>query len=316
MKSKKILKIAIQMDKLQYINKETDSTLALIEEAFKRKFIIYIYTVDNLSLIENVLVAKAQKILNVSAKKINFLDLGKFTDISLKNFDVVLIRQDPPFNMQYITATYLLEKLPSSCKVLNNPTSIRNCPEKIFVTNFSHLMPPTIITREISEINSFIEKNKNVVVKPLFGNGGSNVFYITKKDPNRNIIIENLLIEKEHIIIQKFINKVSLGDKRILLLNGEPVGAVNRVPKNNEIRANLHIGGKAKKTKLTERDYFICSEIKEAIKTKGLFFSGIDIIDGYLTEINVTSPTCIREIDLLNSSNISKLFWNEVLKLN
>ena len=315
-KNRKKIKIAVQMDSLDKINKNTDSTLALIEEACKRNFIVFIYTVDNLSLVKNKPVAICKEVIEVNIKNERFLSLKKPTFENLEKFDVILIRQDPPYDMQYITATYILDKISSSCLILNNPASIRNCPEKIFVMDFYHLMPPTIISREYKKIIDFIKKHKNIVFKPLFGNGGKDVYFLNEKDPNLNIIIENMLLNREHAIAQKFIKKVSLGDKRILLLNGKPVGAVNRIPNKNEIRANLHIGGIAKKTSLSKRDFFICNEISKKLKEKGLFFSGIDIIDGYLTEINVTSPTCIREIDKLNKTNISKLFWNEVLSIN
>ena len=315
-KSKKNLKIAVQMDSLDKINKSSDSTLALIQEAYKRNYIIFTYTVDNLSLIDNKPKALAQRVIKINMKNERFLSLTNSNMIDLEEFDVILIRQDPPYDMQYITATYILEKLSASCLILNNPTSIRDCPEKIFVMDFYHLMPPTIISIEYNKIIDFIKKHKNIVFKPLFGNGGKDVYFLNVNDPNLNIIIENMLMSREHVIAQKFIKKVKLGDKRILLINGMPVGAVNRIPNKNEIRANLHIGGIAKKTSLTKRDFFICNEISKLLKEKGLFFSGIDIIDGYLTEINVTSPTCIREIDELNKTNISKLFWDEVLTIS
>ena len=217
--------------------------------------------------------------------------------------------------MEYITATYLLERLPKSCMVLNKPNSIRDCPEKLFVMDFFNLMPPTLISKQKSNIIKFVKKFKKVVIKPIYGNGGSNVFYLNEKDPNLNIIIDSLISETEHVIVQKFIKNVKKGDKRILLINGLPVGAVNRIPVNNEIRANLHIGGRAKKTNLTKREKFICNQIKSKLREKGLFFTGIDVIDGYLTEINVTSPTCIREIDALNKVNISYIYWEEALQL-
>ena len=312
----KLIKVGIQMDSLDKINKKTDSTLALIEEALKRGFIVYIYTVENLSIIDNKPVCVANQVLSVNILKEKFLILDKKKRIYLKNLNYILIRQDPPFDMQYITATHILDKLPESCIIINKPDSIRNCPEKIFVMEFYHLMPPTVISKEFSTITKFMKKHKQIVVKPLFGNGGQDVYFLSDKDPNLKIIIENLLNNREHIIAQKFIKKVKQGDKRILLINGKPVGAVNRVPNKNEIRANLHIGGIAKKTTLTKRDIYICKEISNKIKSKGLFFAGIDIIDGYLTEINVTSPTCIREIDKLNKTNISKVFWNEVKNIN
>ena len=315
MKKEKNIKVAVQMDKLNRINKKTDSTLALIQEAMKRKLSVFIYNTDNLYLEKNILKAIANKVLDINIKKEKFLKLEKAKIINLNSFEFILIRQDPPFNMQYITATYLLERLPSSCMILNRPDSIRDCPEKLFVMDFFDLMPPTLISKQKSNIIKFIKKLKKVVIKPLYGNGGSNVFYLNEKDPNLNIIIDNLLSETEHVIVQKFIKKVKNGDKRILLINGLPVGAVNRIPVNNEIRANLHIGGLAKKTALTKREEFICNQIKPKIKEKGLFFIGIDIIDGYLTEINVTSPTCIREIDHLNKVNISYTYWKEAIKL-
>ena len=315
MSEEKIIKVAVQMDKLNKINKDTDSTLALIKEAIKRKFSVFIYNVDNLYLENNKLKAIANKVLSINVQKEKFLTLDVAHVINLKSFDFVLIRQDPPFNMQYITATYLLERLPKSCIVLNKPNAIRDCPEKLFVMDFFNLMPPTLISKQKSNIIKFVKKFKKVVIKPIYGNGGSNVFYLNEKDPNLNIIIDSLITETEHVIVQKFIKNVKKGDKRILLINGLPVGAVNRLPVKNEIRANLHIGGLAKKTNLTEREKFICNQIKSKLKEKGLFFTGIDVIDGYLTEINVTSPTCIKEIDALNKVNISYIYWEEALQL-
>ena len=311
----KIIKVAIQMDKLNKINKDTDSTLALIQEAIKRKFSVFIYNVNGLYFENEELKAMANKVLSINIQKEKFLTLDKPNVISLKSFEFVLIRQDPPFNMEYITATYLLERLPTSCLVLNKPNSIRDCPEKLFVMDFFNLMPPTLITKQKNNIIKFVKKFKRVVIKPIYGNGGSNVFYLNEKDPNLNLIIDSLISKKEHVIVQKFIKNVKKGDKRILLINGLPVGAVNRIPVNNEIRANLHIGGRAKKSNLTKREKFICNQIKTKLREKGLFFTGIDVIDGYLTEINVTSPTCIREIDTLNKVNISKIYWEEALRL-
>ena len=315
MSKERRVKVAVQMDKLNKINKDTDSTLALIQEAIKRKFSVFIYNVDNLYFENNELKATANKVLSINIQKENFFTLDTPYVINLKSFEFVLIRQDPPFNMQYITATYLLERLPKTCMVLNKPSSIRDCPEKLFVMDFFNLMPPTLISRQKSNIIKFVKKFKKVVIKPIYGNGGSNVFYLNEKDPNLNMIIDNLISETEHVIVQKFIKNVKKGDKRILLINGLPVGAVNRIPVNNEIRANLHIGGRAKKTNLTKREKFICNQIKSKLREKGLFFTGIDVIDGYLTEINVTSPTCIREIDTLNKVNISYIYWEKALEL-
>jgi len=315
MNKEKKIKVAVQMDKLTKINKDTDSTLALMQEATKRKFSVFIYNVDNLYFENNELKAIANKVLSINIQKEKFLTLDTPYVINLKSFEFVLIRQDPPFNMQYITATYLLERLPKTCMVLNKPNSIRDCPEKLFVMDFFNLMPPTLISRQKSNIIKFVKKFKKVVIKPIYGNGGSNVFYLNEKDPNLNIIIDSLISETDHVIVQKFIKNVKKGDKRILLINGLPVGAVNRIPVNNEIRANLHIGGRAKKTNLTKREKFICNQIKSKLREKGLFFTGIDVIDGYLTEINVTSPTCIREIDTLNKVNISYIYWEKAIQL-
>lgn len=315
MSKEKTVKVAVQMDSLNKINKDTDSTLALINEAIKRKFAVFIYTVENMYFDSNKLKAVANQVLSINIKKEKFLSLKKSCVINLNSFEFILIRQDPPFNMQYLTGTYLLERLPKSCIVLNKPSSIRDCPEKLFVMDFFNLMPPTLISKRRDNIIKFVKKFKKVVIKPLYGNGGSNVFYLKEKDPNLNIIIDNLLSGTEPVIVQKFIKNVKNGDKRILLINGLPVGAVNRIPVNNEIRANLHIGGLAKRTNLTRREKFICDQIKDKIIEKGLFFTGIDIIDGYLTEINVTSPTCIREIDYLNKVNISHFYWEEAIKL-
>ncbi len=315
MANKNVIKIAIQMDKLNNINRETDSTLALINEAHRRKYIVFIYTVDNLFLENNILKANVQKVLGINLKKEKYLKLEKIKTASLKYFNFILVRQDPPFDMQYITATYLLEKLPHSCLVLNKPSSIRDCPEKLFVMDFFHLMPPTLISKNFSQILTFINKYKEIVIKPLYGNGGQDVYYLSIKDPNFKIIVESLISGREHVIVQKFLKKVKEGDKRVLLINGLPVGAVNRIPNKNEIRANLHIGGLAHKTNLTKKDLDICNQIKSKLINKGLFFTGIDIIDGYLTEINVTSPTCIREIDKLNKTNISKIFWDKAMEI-
>ena len=312
---KKKYRVAVQMDDPYQLDKKSDSTFAIIEEAMKRNFEVFIYTVNNLSLIDNKPKATGNNILKIDIKKEKYITLDRKRNILLEKFDFILVRQDPPFNMNYITATHLLEKIKSVTKILNNPASIRNCPEKLFVMDFYHLMPPTTITKNNSDLEFFLKLHKKAVIKPLFGNGGKDVFLLDHKDPNKKVIIEKLLLDGEHLIIQKFLKKVSLGDKRILFIDGNPVGAINRVPNKNEIRANLHIGAKPKKIKLTKRDLKLCDEVGPFLKAKGLFFAGIDIIDGHLTEINVTSPTCIREIDFFNNTCISKLFWDKAIRL-
>jgi glutathione synthase len=308
------LKIAIQMDPHELLDKHTDSTFALIEAAIKKSYKVHIYTVDDLTLENNDLRVFCKEVKGIDINKIDFLKLSEKKTKTLQSFDVILIRQDPPFNMKYLTATYLLEKVQGKTIVLNNPSSIRNSPEKLLVTNFYDLMPPTIISRNEIEIQSFLKVHKECIIKPLYGNGGKDVFFSSINDPNLSVIIEKFLEQEEHFIIQKFIKGVSKGDKRILLINGEPVGAINRVPNKSEIRANLHIGGKAKKTTLSKQDLKICGKIKKTLQEKELFFAGIDVIDSYLTEINVTSPTCIREIDYFNRDNIASKFWKSVIK--
>ena len=309
---KTYLKIAVQMDNPQYLDKEGDSTLALIEEALKKKFSVYIYLVNDLSLIGNKPVANMKKVKSLNIKSENFIKLENPKLLSLNDFSTILVRQDPPFNMDYITSTHILDKVDKKVKIINNPSAIRNSPEKLFVTNFYHMMPPTIITKNINAILKFVKEFKKSVIKPLYGNGGKDVFLLAYSDPNLNVILEKLLTDGQHLIVQKFINEVRKGDKRILLIDGEPVGAINRVPKGKEIRANLHIGAFAYKAKLSKRDLLICKEIGPVLKNKGLYFTGIDVINGLITEINVTSPTCIREMDKFNKTNIAKIFWEKV----
>ena len=308
------LKIAVQMDPHERLDKHADSTFALIEAAIEKSYKVYIYTVDDLTLENNDLKAFCKEVKDININKVDFIKLSEKKRKTLKSFDVILIRQDPPFNMKYLTSTYLLEKVQDKTIVLNKPSSIRNSPEKLLVTNFYDLMPPTIISRNEIEIQNFLKIHKECIIKPLYGNGGKDVFFSSINDPNLSVIIEKFLEQEEHFIIQKFIKGVSKGDKRILLINGDPVGAVNRVPNKSEIRANLHIGGRAKKTTLSKRDLKICRKIKETLQEKELFFAGIDVIDSYLTEINVTSPTCIREIDYFNRDNIAGKFWKSVIK--
>ena len=221
------------------------------------------------------------------------------------------MQQDPPFDMSYITATHLLEKLPKKTIVVNNPFEVRNAPEKIFVTNFPHLMPDTLITKDINVIKSFRDEFQDIIIKPLYGNGGQGVFHLKPNDENFYSILEMFFKQSnEPLMIQKYLKDVRNGDKRIILLNGEIVGALNRVPQKGESRSNMHVGGKPERTSITKRDKFICNEISQSLKERGLYFVGIDIIGDFITEINVTSPTGIREIKINDSINIEKMFWN------
>ena len=312
---KQKLKIALQMDPLEKLDLKGDSTFILGLEAIKRGFELYFYSPSDLIYKNNNVYAKA-KILDLAFEngKETF-NYGKVKILKLSSLDVILMRQDPPFNMSYITATHILEKIASQTLILNNPFHVRNAPEKIFVTEFSKFMPETLITRETNEIIKFKNKNKNIIIKPLYGNGGEGVFYIKDNDSNFNVIIENFLnSNEEQFIIQSYIPEVKKGDKRIILIDGEVVGAINRIPAKNENRSNMHVGGKPIKTSLNKNDKLICDTISPHLKAKGLFFVGIDVIGNYLTEINVTSPTGIREINRLNKTNIEKIFWDKTLK--
>ena len=311
---KKKLKIALQMDPLEKLNLKGDTTFILGLEAIKRGFEVFFYSPSNLIYKNNSVYANAKNLsLDFKNNKETF-HYGEEIILNLSTLDVILMRQDPPFDMSYITATHLLEKIVSQTLILNNPFHVRNSPEKIFVTEFSKYMPETLITRDVSEIVKFKKKNKNIIIKPLYGNGGEGVFYVKDKDSNFNVILENFLnSNKEQFIVQNYIPEVKNGDKRIILIDGEVVGAVNRIPAKNENRSNMHVGGKPIKTSLNKNDKSICEAISSHLKAKGLFFVGIDVIGKYLTEINVTSPTGIREINRLNKVKIEKIFWDKVL---
>ncbi len=312
---KQKLKIAIQMDPLEKLDLKGDTTFILGHEAIKRGFEVFFYTPSDL-IYENNFVYANVKILRLALKNgKEIFSYGKTKVVKLSSFDVILMRQDPPFDMSYITATHILDKISSETLILNNPFHVRNSPEKIFVTEFSKFMPKTLITRASNEIMKFKEKNKNIIIKPLYGNGGEGVFYVKDNDSNFNVILENFLkSNKEQFIIQSYIPEVKNGDKRIILIDGEVVGAINRIPAKNENRSNMHVGGKPIKTSLNKNDKLICETISPHLKSKGLFFVGIDVIGNYLTEINVTSPTGIREINRLNKTKIEKIFWDKVLK--
>ena len=308
---KKNLKIAFLMDPLEKLDLKGDTTFALALEAQNRGHEIFFFTPENLILKSNKVFANICKIeLSSINNKETFRYLEKEIN-PLTDYNVVMMRQDPPFDLSYITATHILEKLPKSTLVVNNPYEVRNAPEKIFVTNFPHLMPKTLITRDIQTIRTFRDEFKDIIIKPLYGNGGQGVFHVLPNDENFNSILEMFFEQnKEPLIIQEYLKDVRNGDKRIILLNGEIVGAINRRPQKGESRSNMHVGGKAEKTILTERDKFICKEISQSLKDKELFFVGIDVIGDFITEINVTSPTGIREIKIHESIFIEQIFWN------
>ena len=308
------MKIIVQMDPIETLNLAGDSTFALLLEAQERGYDIDIYTPNMLTLNDGLLSAQAQQIKAYHSPD-RIEELNHPRSVLLDEYDIVLMRQDPPFDMSYITATHLLETIQDKTLILNNPFYVRNCPEKIFVNKYMKFMPHTLITRNINEIIKFRDEYKKIIIKPLYGNGGTNVFYSDGTDRNFGSIIENFLeLNNEPFIIQQFIPKVKEGDKRIILIDGEIAGAINRLPQDGEIRSNMHVGGLPAKTEITEGDTKICNAISQDLKDFGLFFAGIDIIDNLITEINVTSPTGIREILQLSGIDVAKIFWDQAEK--
>ncbi|MBM3484709.1 MAG: glutathione synthase [Alphaproteobacteria bacterium] len=306
------LAVAIQMDPMESINIDADSTFALALEAKARGHGLYHYLPSALALREGRVVARAAP-LDVRRERGNHFTLGEVRVIELATFDVVLMRQDPPFDMAYITATHLLEHVKRTTLVINDPAHVRNAPEKLFVTHFPDLMPPTLISSDAALIREFRAEHKDIVVKPLFGNGGAGVFHIAPDDENLNALLEMFTARsREPVIVQRYIPAVRQGDKRIILVDGEAVGAVSRVPPAGEARANLHVGAKAVPAKLTPRDQEICNAIGPALKSRGLVFVGIDVIGDYITEINVTSPTGIQEISRFDGVSLAAKVWDAI----
>ena len=309
------LKVAFQMDPMESIDIAGDSSFALALEAQERGHKLFHYEPKNLSLSQLKPVAKLRS-LTVQNITGNHFSLGEQRIADLKtDIDVILMRQDPPFDMSYITATHILEHVHPHTLVINNPTNVRNTPEKLFVTHFENVMPPTLITSDEEEIFGFRKEFRDIIVKPLFGNGGAGVFHIKPDDENLSSLIElHKTFYKEPLMIQEYVPAVRQGDKRIILIDGKPVGAVNRVPAKGEARSNMHVGGKPMKCELTGRDREICEIIGPSLKEKGLLFVGIDVIGNYLTEINVTSPTGIQELSRFEDTNIASLIWDAIEK--
>jgi glutathione synthase len=306
------LNIAVQMDPIARINIRGDSTFALLLEAQRRGHDISYYMPDGLSLRGQTVVAPVQP-LSVRDDEDNHFSLGEAQRTDLSSFDVILLRQDPPFDLAYVTTTHLLEKIHPKTLVVNDPASVRNAPEKIFVMEFSDLMPPTLISRDIDEINAFRAEHGDVVMKPLYGHGGAAVFRIMPKDMNFGSLYDMFSITfREPWVIQKFLPEVKKGDKRIILVDGEFAGAVNRVPAENDLRSNMVRGGAAKMTDLSAREREICERLGPALRARGLLFVGIDVIDGHLTEINVTSPTGIRAIARVGGPDVAARVWDVI----
>jgi glutathione synthase len=309
------LKVAVQMDAVESLNPQGDSTLALLEEAQKRGHSIYYYTPDQLFMHNGQVSADMQK-LHLDFDQEPFYSLGKSREINLAAMDVVLMRQDPPFDMAYLTYTYFLDSIADKTLVINPPSAVRDCPEKLLVTQFTEYTPPTLITRNSDKITDFLTRHKSIVLKPLYAHGGRDVFVIDQHASNFHAILSALLEKySEPIIAQLYLSNVTKGDKRIILIDGEAVGAINRLPKKGDIRSNLAQGGEAHKTSLSKREQEICAAIAPELKKRGIMLAGIDVIDGYLTEINLTSPTGIRSIDAFDGGCIAAVFWDKVERL-
>src|SRR5580692_5614637 len=299
------LNVAVQMDPIARINISGDSTFALLLEAQKRGHALSYYTPDKLSLKGEELVAPLQ-VLTVRDEVGDHFTLGEPRREPLAQYDVVLLRQDPPFDLAYITSTHFLERIHPKTLVVNNPASVRNAPEKIFVMDFPQLMPPTLISRDLDEFGA-------VVMKPLHGHGGAAVFRVMPQDMNFGSLFDMFSVTfKEPWVIQRFLPEVKHGDKRIILVDGEFAGAVNRVPATDDLRSNMVRGGAAKATELTDREREICATLGPALRARGLLFVGIDVIDGNLTEINVTSPTGIRAIARFNGPDVAAKIWDTI----
>ena len=306
------LQVAIQMDPVEGINIETDTTFMLMLEAQVRGHGLWVYRPEHLALEDGRVFARG-KALNLRAVKGDHHSLGGYEVRDLSEMDVVLMRQDPPFDMAYITATHFLETIHPATLVVNDPAQVRNAPEKLFVTGFPGLQPPTLVTSDHEAIEDFRARHGDMVLKPLYGGGGSGVVRLKADDPNLDALLElHAMIGREPVIAQKFIPAVSKGDKRILLVDGEPVGAINRVPASGQVRSNLRVGGRAEQVELTARDRELCAIIGPELKRRGLLFVGIDVIGDYLTEINVTSPTGAQQLKRFSGIDASAAMWDRI----
>lgn len=306
------LRVAFQMDPIESVNFDTDSSLMMALEAMARGHSLWHYHPRDMALRGHRLHARARK-LTVRAVRGDHYTLGPVEDLDLSTLDVIMMRQDPPFDMAYITATHMLDHIHPKVLVVNDPTEVRNAPEKLFVTHFPDLMPPTVITASRDEVLAARREWQDIIIKPLYGNGGSGVFHIRPDDENLGALLETFTqLYREPIIVQKYLPEIRQGDKRIILIDGEPAGAVSRLPQAGEARANFHAGGTAAGTRLTPREQQICAAIGPVLRQKGLIFVGIDVIGDYMTEINVTSPTGIQEINRLDGSCLQATLWDAV----
>jgi glutathione synthase len=306
------LTVGIQMDPIEGIDIDADSTFVLALEAQRRGYALFHYLPRDLSFLDGRVYARVRP-LQVRRERGNHATLGAPEQVDLATFDIVLMRQDPPFDMAYITATHILEHIHPETLVVNDPVHVRNAPEKLFVTHFQGLMPPTLISSDRAAILDFRREHKDIIVKPLYGNGGAGVFHIRPEDDNLNALLELFTqLYREPVIVQRYLPEIRQGDKRIILIDGKPAGAINRVPAPGEARSNLHAGGRPMKAELTSREHEICEAIGEALRSRGLVFVGIDVIGGYLTEINVTSPTGLQEINRFDGVQLEAQIWDRI----
>jgi glutathione synthase len=309
------LKVAVQMDPIEGINIEGDTTFLMMEMAQARGHSLFVYTTDTLAMDEGRVFARGRNV-TVRRRAGDHAELGDYKRVDLAAFDVILLRQDPPFDMHYIDSTFFLEKVHPKTLVVNDPVEVRNAPEKLFVTDFPGLQPPTLITNDREAIADFRKRHGDVVLKPLNGRGGSGVTRHLADDPNLEALLEiHAELSREPVILQKFLPSVTKGDKRILLIDGEAVGAINRVPQKGQIRSNLAVGGRAEAVELTARDREICATIGPELKARGLLFVGIDVIGDYLTEINVTSPTGAVALKTFTGIDAADILWERIESL-
>lgn len=306
------LYVALQMDPIEDVSIHADSTFRIGLEAEARGHRLFQYTVDQLRYDEGRIVVRGRPV-TLRRTEGDHVTFGDWTEVEAGVFDVIWLRQDPPFDMGYVTSTHLLDRVHPQTLVVNDPFWVRNCPEKLMVLDFPDLTPPTMIARDPAAFKAFRARHGEIIVKPLYGNGGAGVFHLKPGDPNLSALLETFAgINREPMIAQKYLPAVVKGDKRIILVDGEPVGAINRVPQEGEARSNMHVGGRAEKIGLTEREFEICTRIAPVLREKGLIFTGIDVIDGWLTEINVTSPTGIQELERFDGINAAEAIWEAI----
>ena len=306
------LRVALQMDPIEHVSIDADSTFRIGLEAEVRGHRLFQYTPDGLIFDEGRLLARGRDV-TLRREQGSHVSFGEWRIADLSGFDVIWLRQDPPFDMSYVTTTHLLDRVHPGVLVVNDPFWVRNLPEKLFVLDFPQLTPPTMIARDVESIRAFRARHDEIIIKPLYGNGGAGVFHLPQADANLSSLLELFGgITREPVIVQKYLPAVVKGDKRIILVDGEAVGAINRIPAQGEALSNMHVGGRPEKVGLTEREREICATIGPVLREKGLIFVGIDVIDGWLTEINVTSPTGIQELERFDGINAAALIWEAI----